>query len=108
MAGLPDLVEQFVDAVNRGDVVAFMGLFAADAVVDDWGARHVGHAAIEAWSERELVGAGGRLTPLSRRQRGADLELTADWASSFYSARFRYLFVVDGGLIRELRVRNAR
>jgi hypothetical protein len=36
-ADLPDVVRDALDAANRGDTDAFLGLFAAGGVVDDWG-----------------------------------------------------------------------
>jgi len=64
MAELPALVEDLRQAINRGDTDAFLAFFPADGVVEDWGRRFAGHAAIRGWSDSELIGAKGTLTIL--------------------------------------------
>jgi hypothetical protein len=79
---LPPLIDRFVAAVNRGNTEAFLARFAADGVVDDWGRRFTGHKAIE-------------------------VTVTADWKSGSYGGPSRYVFIVDGDRIREMRITAA-
>ncbi|MBA4204654.1 MAG: ketosteroid isomerase [Polymorphum sp.] len=46
---MPLIVKAFFDADSRNDADALSGAFAADAVVQDEGARHQGTAAIRSW-----------------------------------------------------------
>lgn len=101
---LPPPIAEFVAAVNRGDSQAALAFFGADGVVDDWGARHAGAAAIAQWSAREFVGARGRLTPTRVSRDGERIVVDAGWASDFYSGDSRFVFTVDGERIREMRI----
>jgi hypothetical protein len=93
-----------VAAVNRGDADAALAFFGADGVVDDWGRRYVGADAIRAWSEREFVGAGGRMSPTQVARDGERVVVDAGWASRFYSGDSRFVFTVDGARIVEMRI----
>lgn len=104
---LPPVIDRFVAAVNRGNTAAFLGFFPADGVVDDWGRRFVGHKAIRAWSDEELIGAKGNMTVKDVAEDGNQITVTADWKSTFYSGPSRYVFIVDGDHIREMRITAA-
>ena len=56
MDTLPAPVQAAVDAANRGDVEAFLGVFAEAGVVDDWGREFAGRNAIRGWSDAEFIG----------------------------------------------------
>ncbi|QWP79157.1 nuclear transport factor 2 family protein [Lysobacter sp. K5869] len=101
---LPPPLAEFIAAVNRGDGKTALAFFGADGVVDDWGTRYVGAAAIARWSAREFVGAQGRLTPTRVSRDGERIVVDAGWASSFYSGDSRFVFSVDGERIREMRI----
>ena len=101
---LPTPVARLVEAVNRGDTDAFLALFPSDARVDDWGRRFDGHAAIRGWSEREFTGAGGTLTPRRAAVDGNTVTVDAGWKSSFYSGDSRFVFVLQGEQVREMRI----
>ncbi|QQQ02970.1 nuclear transport factor 2 family protein [Lysobacter enzymogenes] len=101
---LPSPVAEFVAAVNRGDAAAALAFFGRDGVVDDWGTRYVGAAAIAQWSAREFVGARGRLTPTRVGRDGGRIVVDAGWRSDFYSGDSRFVFTVDGARIREMRI----
>jgi hypothetical protein len=104
---LPPLIDRFVAAVNRGNTEAFLACFAEDGAVDDWGRRFVGHKAIRAWSDEEMIGAKGRMTVNSVEQSGNEVTVTAGWRSNFYSGPSRYVFIVGGDHIREMRITAA-
>jgi hypothetical protein len=104
---LPPLIDRFVAAVNRGNTEAFLACFLADGVVDDWGRRFTGHEAIRAWSDDEMIGAKGRMTVNGVEEAGNEVTVTAGWKSNFYSGPSRYVFIVDGDHIREMRITAA-
>jgi hypothetical protein len=105
---LPKTIERFVDAVNRGDTAAFLAFFPEDGVVDDWGRKFVGHSAIRSWSDKEFIGAKGRMTIATVRQDGAEISVAAGWKSNFYSGDSRFVFVLDGERIREMRISSGK
>lgn len=101
---LPLPVATLIDAVNRGDTDAFLAVFAHDGRVDDWGRKFDGHAAIRGWSEREFTGAEGTLTPRKVTLSGDTVTVDAGWASRFYSGDSRFVFLLDDGKVREMRI----
>ena len=104
---LPRPVGRFVDAVNRGDTDAFLAFFPADGAVDDWGRRFEGHEAIRGWSDREFIGADGTMTPQTVEVRGDEVDVVAGWASTHHNGDSRFVFVVDGDRVREMRITSA-
>jgi hypothetical protein len=59
---LPPPIDRFVQAVNQGDSQTFLSFFPKDGVVIDSGWRFAGHDAVRRWSDREFIGAHGRMT----------------------------------------------
>ena len=104
MPDLPAPVAKLVSALQAGDTDAFLALFPEDGVVDDWGRRFVGHAAIRGWSDKEFIGAKGVLTPRKTSRDGDTVTVDAGWKSNFYSGDSRFVFVLDGGRVREMRI----
>ena len=70
----------------------------------DSGRRFAGHDAIRRWSDREFIGAHGRMTVKTVEQEKNVVTLKADWKSNYYSGPSRFEFVLDGERIRELRI----
>lgn len=104
MAELPAPVARLIAAVTAGDTDAFLALFPADGTVDDWGRRFSGHAAIRRWSDKEFIGAKGVLTPRKVSRSGDTVSVDAGWKSDYYSGDSRFVFVLDGDSIREMRI----
>ena len=101
---LPPPPQRLVAAINGGDTAAFLALFPADGVVDDWGDRYTGVAAIRAWSDRELIGAKGTLTVSKVSHEGSEIAFDGDWKSSFYTGPGRFTLRLDGDRIHEMRI----
>jgi len=101
---LPPPVDGFLDAINRNDTAAFLAHFPQDGVVDDWGTRYVGHARIKAWSEREFIGVQVRLTVTGVEQSGNEISITAQVGGNGFTGPSRFVMVVDGAQIREMRI----
>ena len=97
-------IDKFVSAVNRGETEVFLGCFPSDGVVEDSGRRFTGRDAIRRWSDGEFIGAKGKMTVKSVRQEGNEISVTADWVSNFYTGPARFVFVLDGRWLRELRI----
>jgi hypothetical protein len=101
---LPVPIDRLVDAVNTGDTDAFLALFTDDGVVDDWGRRFEGVGAIRAWSDKEFIGAKGRLIVTDVLGEKGVVTLEADWRSNFYSGASRFVFALDGDRVREMTI----
>ncbi len=57
MTKLPGVVQRAIDAINSGDVDAFVTTFVPSAgTVNDWGRELVGASAIRAWGTQEIIG----------------------------------------------------
>jgi hypothetical protein len=78
----PHQTDGFVEAVNQGDTKAFLAFFPQDGVVIDSGRRFTSHDAIRGWSDREFIGARGRLTVKTVEQRKNVVTIKADWKSN--------------------------
>lgn len=104
---LPGPVNSLVAAINRGDTEAFLAHFTEGGEVDDWGRRVVGHTAIRRWSDREFIGAHGRMKVKDVVLQGNRVKVTADWASERFTGSSRFDFVVDGDQVRSMRISGA-
>jgi hypothetical protein len=101
---IPAPVDRLVATINGGDIDAFLKIFGSDGVVEDWGRRFKGPAAIRKWSDEELIGAKGHLTVAAATREGNTITVTGDWKSSYYSGASRMIFTVDGDRVREMRI----
>jgi hypothetical protein len=97
---LPDPINRFVEAVNRGDNESF----PRNGVVEDSGRRFVGHDAIRRWSDAEFIGAKGHMTVISVEQKENVVNVTADWTSNYFSGPSRFVFVLKDKKIAEMRI----
>lgn len=52
---IPDVIENFISAVNAHDSEAFINAFADDALVNDVSRNFWGREAIKKWSDEEIV-----------------------------------------------------
>lgn len=102
---VPEPVNGFIEAVNAGDTEAFLGYFPDDdGVVDDWGRQFRGHEEIRAWSDQEFVGAQGTLTANAVEVDGTVVTVDGHWASNHFTGDSRFVFVVAGDQVQELRI----
>ena len=104
---LPNPIDKFVAVVNRGDTEAFLSFFTEDGIVDDWGRRFAGRDAIRRWSDKEFIGAKGRMTVKNVEPAKNKMRVIADWKSNFYSGLSAFEFVLAGNLLKEMRIREA-
>ncbi|MET0070237.1 MAG: nuclear transport factor 2 family protein [Candidatus Thiodiazotropha sp.] len=98
------VVDQFVAAVNRGDESSVLALFGDNGKVNDWGRIYTGIEAIKRWSDREFLGADGRMTVNKRSTADNIVTLNVTWNSSYYSGGSIFIFTVSDGRIEEMRI----
>ena len=101
---MPPVVETFIEVINHNDSAAFPASFPADGVVDDWGSRYVGHDAISVWNKREFIGKKVALKVTGVEQEGYETSITADVGGNGFNGLSRFVFVVNGTLIQEMRI----
>ena len=102
---LPAVPRRCMEALNRGDSAAVLGFFeAAKTVVTDNGERFEGMPAITAWNAKAFVGAKGYAKINSVHVAGNTVTVMADWKSQFYTGPGRFVFVMQGEHIAELRM----
>lgn len=105
---LPPILIAARDAINAGDTDTFLSFFPETGIVEDWGRRFSGLAAIRGWSDKELIGAKGVMTfgPVIE-QTPERISLNVDWASSFFTGPGIFTFVLADGKIREMKISGA-
>jgi hypothetical protein len=105
---LPPILTALRDAINAGDTEAFLGFFPPGGIVEDWGRRFTGLAAIRGWSDKELIGAKGTMTFGSVIEATPErISLNVDWTSSFFTGPGIFTFVLGDGQIREMKISAA-
>lgn len=80
---LPSLLQRYLAADAAGDLQAFLGCFAPDAVVRDERRSHAGHDAIRAWKAHADATVPYRLTPLGLSRQGPQWKLLAKVSGDF-------------------------
>jgi hypothetical protein len=106
---VPKPIDDFVAAVNGGDTEKFLAFFdEKEGVINDWGSKYVGHAAIKGWSDKEFIGAKGTMTPTGVERKDNEIKLWAGWKSNFYTGDSLFIFTVDGEKSKEMRIESAK
>ncbi len=102
---LPAPVSDFLAAVNRGDTAALLAFFDAEQdVIIDASRTFVGHAAMRPWNDKEFIGAWGQVTARSVSNSANVVTVVADWKSAAYTGLSKFVFVLEGERIAELRL----
>ena len=57
----PEPIRRFVEATNEGDTEAFLGTFADDAFLSDWGRSFQGREQIARWNQSDNIGVKSNL-----------------------------------------------
>lgn len=104
-AKVPEPLTGFVEAVNRGDLDAVLAYFGADGTVEDWGRRFTGPKAIKRWSDKEFIGAKGRLVITEVKSASpTEIRVGTDWKSNYFSGAGEMVFLINGQRIKEMRI----
>jgi hypothetical protein len=98
-------VQAALDAANRGDVEAFLGVFDEAGVVDDWGREFAGRNAIRGWSDAEFIGKQVSLTVVGVEHDGARIVVAAEVGGSGFNGPSHFGFDLDGPKITRMTIR---
>jgi hypothetical protein len=103
-AQLPEVIERFIAAVNKGDVAAFLAFFPPDGLVNDWDREFTGHAAIRGWSDKEFIGKQVSLKVTRFERKDNTVGVMADVGGNGFNGPSRFTFVLGGDKVREMRI----
>jgi len=105
---LPSPIAAYVEANARLDTDGMLATFAPDAVVHDNRAELVGHDAIRAWIQSDIVGTRAIFTPDGWRQEDRYTVVEGPAAGDFPGSpiRFVFHFEVRDGAIASLEVHD--
>ncbi|MDR6969787.1 nuclear transport factor 2 family protein [Leifsonia shinshuensis] len=103
---VPEPIQQFVDATNRGDTEAFVDAFTDDAFLNDWGREFHGREGVRRWNETDNIGVNAHFDIVSVVPADepdtyiATLTVTGDG----YNGTGPMTFRLDGTRIASLRI----
>jgi hypothetical protein len=100
----PKIIADVIAAVNDGETEAFLGLFAHDGAVDDWGSIYRGRKEIKDWSDRELIGVKAHFTLQSVEQHGQNLSMMVDVGGQGFTGPSRFAFTLANGRIHRMQI----
>lgn len=101
---IPAAVAAFAHAINSADTDAFVGLFAPDGSVNDWGTVYPGRAGVRQWAGSDAIGAGAQMTILSATADGDTVTVRFDWRSRVFNGESDGIFVVGEQGIRSFTI----
>jgi hypothetical protein len=88
-----------------GILTLFLTFFTTDGTVDDSGRRFVGRDSIRRWSDREFIGAKGRMTVTDiERITNNEVRIKADWVSNYFTGPSLFIFILKDKKIQEMRI----
>lgn len=103
---LPQAIRAYFDADGGGEVGRLLQSFAADAVVKDEGAFHVGHLAIASWWRAAKARYGHKAEPLEAEAGGGTTRVRARVTGNFPGspATLAFAFRLEGDRIARLEI----
>lgn len=104
MPDLPTPVRNVVDAINDGDLDAFVAAFAEDGHVDDWGRRLDGHDGIRSWGQSDAIGANATMDVQDATTAGDVTTVQAEWRSNVFNGTSTFIFATTGDKVHSLTI----
>jgi len=105
---LPAIVADALDAANAHDTDAFLGCFAANGVVDDWGSKYRGADEIRAWSDREFIGVHVSLDVTevtTHHEHANEVTVTAQVGGDGFKGPSHFTFRTEGDQVERMTIR---
>lgn len=103
---LPKPIADYVEANARLDLDGMLEPFAADAVVEDDGGRHSGHAELRLWLEQATIAAKAVFTPDTVRHEQGLVVVEGPTHGDFKGSpiRFTMRFTLEDDSIQALEI----
>lgn len=98
------MIEKILSAVNSGNIEMFLDLFVEDGEVDDWGSIYRGRAEIQAWSDRELIGAKARLVLQATEVDSGEVSMIVHIGDAGFRGLSCFSFTLVDGRIRFMKI----
>lgn len=95
-ASLPPVIDQFVAAINTGDVDLFVKSFHTDGFVDDWGTKYNGTDGVRSWAHSDAIGMNAHMTVLTAEREGDTVTTTFAWKSNKFNGESTGIFELAG------------
>lgn len=99
------LAQQFVNAVNAGDLEAYMAVYTPDAVVDDIGRVFDSEEELRSWGEA-LINADSVYTITGEEMQGDTLVWGLEYRAGSYSLTGTGEIVAEDGKIKSMIIRS--
>lgn len=95
-----DVVNAFVEAVNKGDRAAARALFAQNGFVA-YGMQRAAKrgAELDGWLQSDIFGVKGRIENVTLKTEGNKVTLSGRYTSTGWSGTANYVFTIEGGRI---------
>ena len=104
MPGLEKPIRTMIDATNRADSETFLGAFADDAVLVDWGRTFSGKSEIARWNDDENIGARNQIRVTGVERSGKSVRVGVDVSGGGYNGSGSMIFEVEGDAITKLMI----
>lgn len=101
---VPAVVREALERANIHDTSSFLGCFAPDGAVDDWGRVFTGHEQIRRWSDAEFIGKNVILSDLRFGGDGDHIVVQATVGGEGYTGPSTFTFTLREGKIRLMRI----
>jgi hypothetical protein len=100
----PLAIRSFIDSTNEEDTEAFLGSFAADATLDDWGRVFTGPDGVASWNLTDNIGKHSRFDVVEIVEGAGPGEyvVTMDVTGEGYNGIGTMTFRVEGDLVKSL------
>jgi hypothetical protein len=101
---LPPAISAFFGATNTTDRRRFLGAFAEDAVLDDWGRQFVGKEGISGWNETDNMGVSSHIDVIGVRVDGGSCVVSIQVSGDGYNGGGAMTFRLEDGLISRVDI----
>ncbi|QKD02196.1 nuclear transport factor 2 family protein [Mesorhizobium loti] len=98
----PEPIRRFVEATNEGDTEAFLGTFADDASLTDWGRSFQGRDEIARWNQSDNIGVRSHLSIVSVTPADGNYRVRIAVKGKGFNGEGDMTFTLDGDHIASL------
>lgn len=98
----PEPIRRFVEATNEGDTEAFLGAFADDAFLSDWGRSFQGREQIARWNQSDNIGVKSHLRIIRIAPAEGSYQVRIAVTGNGFNGEGDMTFTLDGDRIASL------